>query len=257
MTRTGRAPHTAPHPSPRATLRRYVDLNTGILLARPLLAKVSDPAECKDQKGGGGTFDMFDAKLGNCVFYLGSRPQKLPGFENQPPCDERRAGDVRDVCTCPAVGGPAAVTYAKAGPRSMVSLSLCAGLIDHSTATALDATIARTEWPLSEEQVSVHVMARETQLEQIVNDCEGTWAANVSKVYYHVDKSVASEAYTISRGRWGISPNLVTASDDGGKKKRAKGDGDDGRQHRVAALNLPARPNTQGEHWTISSTMIT
>ena len=146
-------------------LCRYVDLNTGILLARPLLAKVSDPAECKDQKGGGGTFDMFDAKLGNCVFYLGSRPQKLPGFENAPPCDERRAGDVRDVCTCPAVGGPAAVTYAKAGPRSMVSLSLCAGLISHSTATALDATIGRTEWPLSEEQVSVHVMARETQLE--------------------------------------------------------------------------------------------
>ena len=126
---------------------------------------MSDPAECKDQKGGGGTFDMFDAKLGNCVFYLGSRPQKLPGFENAPPCDERRAGDVRDVCTCPAVGGPAAVTYAKAGPRSMVSLSLCAGLISHSTATALDATIGRTEWPLSEEQVSVHVMARETQLE--------------------------------------------------------------------------------------------
>ena len=246
---------------------------------------MSDPAECKDQKGGGGTFDMFDAKLGNCVFYLGSRPQKLPGFENQPPCDERRAGDVRDVCTCPAVGGPAAVTYAKAGPRSMVSLSLCAGLISHSTATALDATIGRTEWPLSEEQVSVHVMARETQLEQIVNDCEGTWAANVSKVYYHVDaihtsihtsthlhshpssvskvyyhvdKGVASEAYTISRGRWGISPNLVKASDDGGRKKRAKGDGDGGgRQHRVAALNLPARPNTQGEHWTISSTMIT
>ena len=52
---------------------------------------MSDPAECKDQKGGGGTFDMFDAKLGNCVFYLGSRPQKLPGFENAPPCDERRA----------------------------------------------------------------------------------------------------------------------------------------------------------------------
>ena len=122
--------------------------------------------------------------------------------------------------------------------------------------------------------------ARETQLEQIVNDCEGTWAANVSKVYYHVDaihtsihtsthlhshpssvskvyyhvdKGVASEAYTISRGRWGISPNLVKASDDGGRKKRAKGDGDGGgRQHRVAALNLPARPNTQGEHWTIS-----
>ena len=95
--------------------------------------------------------------------------------------------------------------------------------------------------------------ARETQLEQIVNDCEGTWAANVSKVYYHVDKGVASEAYTISRGRWGISPNLVKASDEGGKKKKAKGDGGDGgRQHRVAALNLPARPNTQGEHWTIS-----
>ena len=83
-------------------------------------------------------------------------------------------------------------------------------------------------------------------------------AANVSKVYYHVDKSVASEAYTISRGRWGISPNLVKASDEGGKKKRAKGEGDGGgRQHRVAALNLPARPNTQGEHWTISSPMIT
>ena len=97
MTRTGRAAHTAPH-SPR----EYVDLNTGILLARPLLAKVSDPAECKDQKGGGGTFDMFDAKLGNCVFYLGSRPQKLPGFENR-----RRATS----------GGPATCATCARAPR--------------------------------------------------------------------------------------------------------------------------------------------
>ena len=51
----------------------YVDLNTGVLLTSTLFTKVVDPANCKDQKTAGGTFDMFDAKLGNCVFYLGAQ----------------------------------------------------------------------------------------------------------------------------------------------------------------------------------------
>ena len=63
----------------------YVDLNTGVLLSATLFTKVVDPANCHDQKSAGGTFDMFDAKLGNCVFYLGAQPQRLDGFESEPP----------------------------------------------------------------------------------------------------------------------------------------------------------------------------
>eukprot|EP00967_Tisochrysis_lutea_P056759 scaffold71790_cov29-Tisochrysis_lutea.AAC.6 len=57
--------------------------------------RVSHPEACIDQKDAAGTYDMFDAKLGNCVFYLGARAQTLPGFgaageeacprEGQPP----------------------------------------------------------------------------------------------------------------------------------------------------------------------------
>ena len=29
--------------------------------------------------------DMFEAKRGNCVFFLGAQPQRLDGFENEVP----------------------------------------------------------------------------------------------------------------------------------------------------------------------------
>ena len=45
----------------------YVDLSTGVLLSTTLLGKIADPAQCHDQKKGDSTFDMFDAKLGNCI----------------------------------------------------------------------------------------------------------------------------------------------------------------------------------------------
>ena len=70
---------------------------------------------------------------------------------------------------------------------------------------------------------------------------------------------------TPRRGRWGISPNLA----DGTGKVAAAGGGGKGLAsnalngapggaplgapvHRIAALNLPERPQSQGEHWTIS-----
>ena len=43
-----------------------------------------DPENCRDQKDAGGTFDMFDAKLGNCLFYLGAWPHALDGTAESP-----------------------------------------------------------------------------------------------------------------------------------------------------------------------------
>ena len=79
------------------------------------------------------------------------------------------------------------------------------------------------------------------------------------------------ESHTVSRGRWAVSDNLLPAAEvraraqslsadergvpatGGGHNERANpGGGGGGAMHRIAALNLPERPNSQGEHWTIS-----
>jgi hypothetical protein len=105
-------------------------------------------------------------------------------------------------------------------------------------------------------------MARETQLMAIVESCESTWGSPVSRLYYHVDRTVAAESFPISRGRWGISANLATDGAPGDFPRthgepsplnRSEASAEAGRpRHRIAALNLPERPSTQGEHWTIS-----
>ena len=92
---------------------------------------------------------------------------------------------------------------------------------------------------------------------QIVDDVGTTWGATWPKLYYHVDRTAAAAHFAISRGRWGISNNLKAG---GGKGKGAphKDRQDDASPepgkaiHRVCALNLPERPNTAGEHWTVS-----
>ncbi|KAL1507550.1 hypothetical protein AB1Y20_007171 [Prymnesium parvum] len=191
----------------------YVDLNTGVLLTATLLSKVVDPAHCKDQKGGGGTFDMFDAKLGNCVFFLNAFPRRLAGFmEGEPP---------------PACDAPGALR----------------GLITADGEAEIKRIVQREYFAVAPEDVAIHVMARETHLKQIVNDCEATWAKDIPKacVYYHSDKAAAAESYAVSRGKWAISGNVAPPSN-----------GSAARQHRIAALHLPARPDSSGEHWTIS-----
>jgi len=221
----------------------YIDLASGVLMSASLMHKVADPANCKDQKGAGGTFDMFDAKLGNCIFYLGSRPRRLLGFTPEAPpascdLDEGRRGWRQGG------GLGAAVSYGKVDPEQMLQLSRCASLINETLRVVVSRWVAEQKYALEQAQVSVHVMARETRLEQIVQDCESTWALDAEKVYYHVDRFVAAESYsTISRGRWGISANLLDA-----EQRRARPDA----YHRIAALNLPERPSSQGEHWTIS-----
>jgi hypothetical protein len=112
-------------------------------------------------------------------------------------------------------------------------------------------------------------MARETQLTAIVHACEATWGIPVSKLYYHVDRLVAAETFPISRGRWGISANLAPdAINDDFLRKEGEQEQEQNLLnrsttggglmtknrplHRVAALVLPERPATQGEHWTIS-----
>ena len=221
----------------------YVDLNTGIVLSSPLLSKVTEAASCKDQKSGGGTFDMFDAKLGNCVFYLGAFPRRLRGFhEGEPP----------ESCGAWLKG---TVSYGKVEPLEMLRAAGCAGLLDPGADREIRAMIAAEEHVLEPTDVAVHVMARETKLKTIVDDCEATWAADVPKVYYHADKAAASESYTISRGRWAVSSNVAPGSSNGSSKDSSKQDKDSGKhdkKHRVAALNLPQRPGGGGEHWTIS-----
>lgn len=215
----------------------YVDLNTGVLLSAPLFSKVVDPANCRDQKTAGGTFDMFDAKLGNCIFYLGSQPEQLDGFENEVP----------DKCN--AVGGlGGAVTFAKVEPEQMPRLSWCAGLMNQSASHMLQLWVQQQRYELKQADVSVHVMARESKLKEIVADVEGTWGRNFSKIYFHVDKMIALESYSVSRGRWGVSPNLLEDKEVRARQERLSSKA----VHRIAALNLPERPNSQGEHWTIS-----
>ena len=79
------------------------------------------------------------------------------------------------------------------------------------------------------------------------------------------------ESHTVSHGRWAVSDNLLSAAEvraraqslsadergvpatGGGHNERANPrGGGGGAMHRIAALNLPERPNSQGEHWTIS-----
>ena len=55
----------------------YVDLGTGVLLSSTLFAEVVDPANCQREKTADGTFDVVDAKLGNCLFSLGATPRQL------------------------------------------------------------------------------------------------------------------------------------------------------------------------------------
>ena len=74
-----------------------------------------------------------------------------------------------------------------------------------------------------------------------------------------MDKLVAMESHTVSRGRWGVSDNLLPAAEVRARaqslsadERAVPGGGGGGAMHRIAALNLPERPNSQGEHWTIS-----
>ena len=66
------------------------------------------------------------------------------------------------------------------------------------------------------------------------------------------------ESHTVSRGRWGVSDNLLPAAEVRARAQSLSADeravpgGGGGAMHRIAALNLPERPNSQGEHWTIS-----
>ena len=152
------------------------------------------------------------------------------------------------------------MSIAKVEPEQMPRLAWCAGLLNRSAADELGAWVARQRYPLRQRDVSVHVMARETKLPEIISDVEGTWGRNVSKVYFHVDKLVAQGSHSVSRGRWGVSENLLPPAEvkararalSADERRREGGGRGGGAIHRIAALNLPERPNSQGEHWTIS-----
>ena len=76
----------------------YVDLGTGVLLSSTLFAEVVEPANCQREKTADGTFDVVDAKLGNCLFSLGATPRQLAGFVDRLPAD-------RPTWACEPSGG--------------------------------------------------------------------------------------------------------------------------------------------------------
>jgi len=258
----------------------YIDIDTGVLLSAPLLARAVDPDECKDQKGGGGTFDMFDAKLGNCVFYLGARPAQLDGWGRDAYSVGYTDGKAPSPCGSDRRADSDVVTYGRVGPRAMCELAVCTGLLSEERAQQLIRSVEGAQYPIEPHQVTVHVMARESNLREIVNTCEDTWARGLPRVYYHTDGPAAREAYAISDGRWGISANLVQPTqgqneqglssedhelsleeeDDAiargtfqqhpSRQKRRRHD--PGVRHRIASLELPERPDGGGSHWRIS-----
>ena len=236
----------------------YVDLNTGVLLSSELLIKIADPAQCHDQKSAGGTFDMFDAKLGNCIYFLRSdadspqgsgaaTPTALPGFGYATLPQACVAGE--------GVGG--VVSFGQVEPVLMARLAACARLLSAPAAAAITREAEATASAiLAPDEVAVHVMTRETKLQGVIEDCETTWARSLRRVYYHADRTVAQQTYAISRGRFGVSRNLAATATTSGAARAAAvaGAAADGieRRHRIAALLLPDRPDSGGEHWKIS-----
>ena len=225
----------------------YVDLHMGVLLSSTLLLRIVDVTECHDQKSAGGTFDMFDAKLGNCVYYTDQKtsserttPKPLDGFvESDPPVGCTPGGGVNGI-----------VSYGKVEPQQMIHLSQCASLISTGTAKrVLSEANAHEHADLRIGHIGVHVMARETKLNEVIASCESTWAGDFPFVYYHADRGVASSmGYSLSKGKYAVSKNLAKDSSNGD----GYGGGASNRVARIAALNLPERPGGGGEHWKIS-----
>ena len=242
----------------------YVDLNTGVLLSTSLLGKIADPAQCHDQKYAGGTFDMFDAKLGNCIYFLKEDADSAQGTGAATPINLPRFRYSSAPASCiPGGGVGGIVSYGQVEPSMMAHLSACARLLSAPAAAAVAQAAHASEHPeLSDEQVAVHVMARETKLQGVIDDCEATWARPFRRVYYHADRSVAQQSHPISRGRYGVSRNFAkpTATAPGTSSKGRSDNSSDGddrfrqddRRHRIAALMLPERPDSGGEHWKIS-----
>ena len=97
----------------------------------------------------------------------------------------------------------------------------------------------------------------ETESSQIFASFLG---AKKNPIQIKFDKLVAQGSHSVSRGRWGVSENLLPPAEvkararalSADERRREGGGRGGGAIHRIAALNLPERPNSQGEHWTIS-----
>lgn len=90
-------------------------------------------------------------------------------------------------------GGVGGVTsFGQIEPPLMARLAACARLLSPSAAAAVASAAAATvRRDLSSDMVALHVMARETKLQGVIDDCEATWAGPLRRVYYHADRSVA------------------------------------------------------------------
>ena len=77
-----------------------------------------------------------------------------------------------------------AVTFGKVEPERMAALSHCAALLEAEEARELAAWAEAQSFALAPSQLAVHVMARETHLKQIVDDCEATWTVYISIISY-------------------------------------------------------------------------
>ena len=101
-------------------------------------------------------------------------------------------------------------------------------------------------------------MARETRLDEIIRSVEASWGRDAHALYYHVDSRAAAGSQLsrgmITSGRWPASADLLTEAVRWLRRRRGGGGGGGGPDtdvgtHRVAVLDLPARPGTPGEGW--------
>ena len=99
-------------------------------------------------------------------------------------------------------------------------------------------------------------MARETRLDEIIRAVEASWGRDAHALYFHVDSRAAAGSQLsrgmITSGRWPASADLLTEAVRWLRRRRGgSGGGPDAGvgTHRVAVLDLPARPGTPGEGW--------
>ena len=101
-------------------------------------------------------------------------------------------------------------------------------------------------------------MARETRLDEIIRAVEASWGRDAHALYFYVDSRAAAGSQlsrgVITSGRWPASANLLTEAVRWLRRRGGGGGGGGGPDadvgtHRVAVLDLPARPGTPGEGW--------
>ncbi|EOD25240.1 hypothetical protein EMIHUDRAFT_450486 [Emiliania huxleyi CCMP1516] len=138
----------------------------------------------------------------NCVFYLGARAQALPGLQADELVQWEEAQRYPLAAEAVGVHVMARETQLREIPSVAIRSCVACGswgeavprLYYHADREVSEAQADElVQWeeaqryPLAAEAVGVHVMARETQLREIV----ASWGEAVPRLYYHADREVA------------------------------------------------------------------